>query len=380
MQEAAGSGAEAQGVGAGEIGASVPASEAAPKRTNGSGARCGTAPAPRSRRLGPTSVETRRPAPNVGLVRAFAGQIRCPARVAAPTGSELRDRNPPQARSSEREAGGPIRQVCCRCCDQCRNPPIPSTGLSRRTDFSCSGHPGGGSSAARTGEPALRRCAAQRRIRSRNRSIAVRHQPPDAVRLPALSQGRSPAAGRRGLPRQHSGSHMQQRVRCRHRECGRPVHRDDQVGAPLRTRVPPQLPGRQAVADWGAPRTVPPLAASPRDGVQRRPHWSTCPATEAIRCSPTSIPTSQGSPNRRPMRGRGRNTRVNFRYHARALRKSAEEYLAVELDPDRPEPARRAAAGSIIDTNVSGTALGFQLLAGVDYALGKHVSTVTVSG
>ena len=80
------------------------------------------------------------------------------------------------------------------------------------------------------------------------------------------------------------------------------------------------------------------------------------------------------------MRGRGRNTRVNFRYHARALRKSAEEYLAVELDPDRPEPARRAAAGSIIDTNVSGTALGFQLLAGVDYALGKHVSTVTLSG
>ena len=82
------------------------------------------------------------------------------------------------------------------------------------------------------------------------------------------------------------------------------------------------------------------------------------------------------------MRGRGRNTRVNFRYHARALRKSAEVYLAVELDPDRPEPARRAAAGSVsvIDTDVSGTALGFQLLAGVDYALGKHVSTVTVSG
>ena len=75
-------------------------------------------------------------------------------------------------------------------------------------------------------------------------------------------------------------------------------------------------------------------------------------------------------------------TRVNFRYHARALRKSAEEYLAVEFDPDWPEPAKRAAAGSVsvIDTDVSDTALGFQLLAGVDYALVKHVSTVTVSG
>ena len=69
-------------------------------------------------------------------------------------------------------------------------------------------------------------------------------------------------------------------------------------------------------------------------------------------------------------------TRVNLRYYARALRKSAEEYLAIEFDPDWPEPAKRAAAGSvsIIDTTVSDTVPGFQLLAGVDYALSEPIS------
>ena len=73
-------------------------------------------------------------------------------------------------------------------------------------------------------------------------------------------------------------------------------------------------------------------------------------------------------------------TRVNFRYYARALRKSAEEYLAVEFAPDWPESAKRAAAGSVsvIDTEVSDTVLGFQLLAGVDYALSEHFSIGTI--
>ena len=68
--------------------------------------------------------------------------------------------------------------------------------------------------------------------------------------------------------------------------------------------------------------------------------------------------------------------RVSTRYYARWTWKAAPDYLAVAFDPDWPDAAKRAAAGtaSVVDTEVSETVPGFQLLAGVDYALSDAVA------
>ena len=68
--------------------------------------------------------------------------------------------------------------------------------------------------------------------------------------------------------------------------------------------------------------------------------------------------------------------RVSTRFYSHWSRKAAPDYLAVEFDPDWPEVAKRAAAGTvtIMDTQVSETVPGFQFLAGVDYALSDAVS------
>ena len=57
-------------------------------------------------------------------------------------------------------------------------------------------------------------------------------------------------------------------------------------------------------------------------------------------------------------------------------RKAEAEYLQIEFDPDWPEAAKRAAAGttSILDAKAGKTVIGFQMLAGIDYALTERTS------
>ncbi len=63
-------------------------------------------------------------------------------------------------------------------------------------------------------------------------------------------------------------------------------------------------------------------------------------------------------------------------YYAQFVRKPEAEYLEVEFDPDWSAVAKRAAAGtaSILDTKAETTVFGYQLLAGVDYALSQQTS------
>jgi len=63
-------------------------------------------------------------------------------------------------------------------------------------------------------------------------------------------------------------------------------------------------------------------------------------------------------------------------YHLQFIRKTEAEYLQIEFDPDWPEAAKRAAAGtaSILDTRAAENVLGYQLLVGVDYALSERMS------
>ena len=67
---------------------------------------------------------------------------------------------------------------------------------------------------------------------------------------------------------------------------------------------------------------------------------------------------------------------VEFNYYLQFLRKPEAEYLQIEFDPDWPEVAKRAAAGtaSILDTHPGQNVLGYQVLAGVDYALSERTS------
>lgn len=67
---------------------------------------------------------------------------------------------------------------------------------------------------------------------------------------------------------------------------------------------------------------------------------------------------------------------TNLSYYTQYIRKPEAEYLQIEFDPDWPEAARRAAAGtaSIIDTKAGKNVFGFQALAGVDYALSERTS------
>ncbi len=63
-------------------------------------------------------------------------------------------------------------------------------------------------------------------------------------------------------------------------------------------------------------------------------------------------------------------------YYTQVTRKPEAEYLQIEFDPDWPEAAKRAAAGttSILDAKADGTVFGFQLLAGLDYAWTERTS------
>ncbi len=67
---------------------------------------------------------------------------------------------------------------------------------------------------------------------------------------------------------------------------------------------------------------------------------------------------------------------VDMNYYLQFVRRPEAEYLQIEFDPDWPDVAKRAAAGtvSILDTYVRQIVLGYQALAGVDYALSEHTS------
>ena len=67
---------------------------------------------------------------------------------------------------------------------------------------------------------------------------------------------------------------------------------------------------------------------------------------------------------------------VDLNYYLQFLRKPEVEYLQIEFDPDWPDVAKRAAAGtaSILDTYAGDSVFGYQLLAGIDYALSEHTS------
>ena len=67
---------------------------------------------------------------------------------------------------------------------------------------------------------------------------------------------------------------------------------------------------------------------------------------------------------------------MNLSYYTQFIRKPDAEYLQIEFDPDWPEAARSAAAGtaSILDTRAGKNVFGFQALAGVDYALTERTS------
>ena len=58
------------------------------------------------------------------------------------------------------------------------------------------------------------------------------------------------------------------------------------------------------------------------------------------------------------------------------IRKPEAEYLRIEFDPDWPNVAKRAAAGtaSILDTYAGTTLFGYQALVGVDYALSERTA------
>lgn len=67
---------------------------------------------------------------------------------------------------------------------------------------------------------------------------------------------------------------------------------------------------------------------------------------------------------------------TELNYYLQFLRKPEAEYLQIEFDPDWPDAAKRAAAGtvSILDTYAGEHGFGYQALAGVDYALSNHTS------
>ena len=72
---------------------------------------------------------------------------------------------------------------------------------------------------------------------------------------------------------------------------------------------------------------------------------------------------------------------TTLNYANQFIRKPDVEYLRIDFEPDWPDAAKRAAAGTLssLDTTVRQEALGFQVLAGADYALTEHTS-VGVTG
>ena len=72
---------------------------------------------------------------------------------------------------------------------------------------------------------------------------------------------------------------------------------------------------------------------------------------------------------------------TTLNYANQFIRKPDAEYLRIDFEPDWPDAAKRAAAGTLssLDTTVRQEAFGFQVLAGADYALTEHTS-VGVTG
>ena len=72
---------------------------------------------------------------------------------------------------------------------------------------------------------------------------------------------------------------------------------------------------------------------------------------------------------------------TTLNYANQFIRKPDAEYLRIDFEPDWPDAAKRAAAGTLssLDTTIHQKAFGFQLLAGADYALTEHTS-VGVTG
>ena len=67
---------------------------------------------------------------------------------------------------------------------------------------------------------------------------------------------------------------------------------------------------------------------------------------------------------------------AELNYYLQFIRKPEAEYLQIEFDPDWPEVAKRAAAGtaSILDTDPAKDIFGYQGLAGIDYELSEGMS------
>ena len=67
---------------------------------------------------------------------------------------------------------------------------------------------------------------------------------------------------------------------------------------------------------------------------------------------------------------------TELNYYLQFIRKPEAEYLQIEFDPDWPNVAKRAAAGtaSILDTYAGTTLFGYQALVGVDYALSERTA------
>ena len=67
---------------------------------------------------------------------------------------------------------------------------------------------------------------------------------------------------------------------------------------------------------------------------------------------------------------------TELNYYLQFIRKPEAEYLQIEFDPDWPNVAKRAAAGtaSILDTYAGTTRFGHQALVGVDYALSERTA------
>ena len=63
-------------------------------------------------------------------------------------------------------------------------------------------------------------------------------------------------------------------------------------------------------------------------------------------------------------------------YDLQFIRTPAAKYLQIEFDPDWPNVAKHAAAGtaSILDTYAGTTLFGYQALVGVDYALSERTA------
>ena len=67
---------------------------------------------------------------------------------------------------------------------------------------------------------------------------------------------------------------------------------------------------------------------------------------------------------------------AELNYFLQFVRKPEAEYLQIDFDPDWPDEAKRAAAGtvSMLDTYPSQDVFGYQALAGVDYAMTERTS------